>query len=663
MSQSFSTVCILIIFCSLFSNVAAFGAGSVPDGNEFKEFVWRHGDIVEVLRFLPASFATRIAFTQMQRRQIYFGNWLRDFSQVMDTACLESIPEAVLRAIVSVLAMLEFGYATNGFEVTRDRLGCYQHVEHIDNPRGYPDNARDIDSRLRGPVTPNELEFDPKTGMKNYIANSGNGWDTAADYIRRQLSQCIALGRMGRQGDETAADNAFIHLGAALHTLEDFSAHSNFVELCLHELGEVNVFPFVGSKCKVTTPVTERRVYPLVTGTFGMLDIFHSLLGEADDKALLQFKGSIGSLEQNPGYGVLAFDQLFDVISAAISAVQTISSQNSVLLQQLDEIRDIFQATQTTTQPSQEANAVTNAAIPESGVIWEAIEPVLLFHDNMKKWIYDSFPQSEQTAESTKIGDYTNQFVFQFLQTIMESSIKEFRDVLTAAKGRVDEEASKSESAAVYNEGSTASDPSHSDISKDHFSNILNPPAGMLATVTTNWTTQRIVHCWDDETVDEQQTIDEILQILHHPSFPIKKSDIQTYMAAVVEKWWSDLSDDAKETARRMLHVDSVQKRGHEDHELSTKDVIGKRVGPGEFPGYKPKLKCEVDARTKLAENAMATTSASLVLGGLARLSMAPFHLAGRAVQLLAGAVQRLWQLPQGAKSVAIGNASQPQAF
>jgi len=66
-------------------------------------------------------------------------------------------------------------------------------VEHIDNPKGYGDgeDARQYDSRLRGPVNvsrivflvqvyssplnyltqPMELEVDPRTGMKNYIAN------------------------------------------------------------------------------------------------------------------------------------------------------------------------------------------------------------------------------------------------------------------------------------------------------------------------------------------------------------------------------------------------------------------------------------------------------------------------------------------------------------
>lgn len=59
-------------------------------------------------------------------------------------------------------------YGTNEFEVTTERLGCYQPTEHIDNPKGYGDgvDGRDYDRRLRGPVDERrELAIDHRTGM------------------------------------------------------------------------------------------------------------------------------------------------------------------------------------------------------------------------------------------------------------------------------------------------------------------------------------------------------------------------------------------------------------------------------------------------------------------------------------------------------------------
>ena len=67
-----------------------------------------------------------------------------------------------------------------------------------------------------------------------------------------------------------------------MHTLEDLGAHSNWIELALIEMGYHNVFPHVGSNTQLV--VRGKRIWPLVTGTFGGTDFISSLLGEAGDK-------------------------------------------------------------------------------------------------------------------------------------------------------------------------------------------------------------------------------------------------------------------------------------------------------------------------------------------------------------------------------------------
>jgi hypothetical protein len=62
----------------------------------------------------------------------------------------------------------------------------------------------------------------------------------------------------------------------ALHTLEDFSAHSNYTELVLRELGYNNVFPHCGSATEIT--VRGKHIYPITTGTFGGLDFLLSVM-------------------------------------------------------------------------------------------------------------------------------------------------------------------------------------------------------------------------------------------------------------------------------------------------------------------------------------------------------------------------------------------------
>ena len=98
--------------------------------------------------------------------------------------------------------MWSFGYATAEFEVTEERLGVYRPEEHIDNPKDYADNvdARKYDERLRPPVQAIELEVDPRTGMKNYIANEGLDIATSAGYVRFSFTRSIHFGRVYTSG-------------------------------------------------------------------------------------------------------------------------------------------------------------------------------------------------------------------------------------------------------------------------------------------------------------------------------------------------------------------------------------------------------------------------------------------------------------------------------
>lgn len=75
-------------------------------------------------------------------QRVYFGNWLRDYSQAVDVGTLKGVPASTIRILVWVLAFMSFGYATGEFEVTDERLGVYRPEEHIDNPKDYADNGK-----------------------------------------------------------------------------------------------------------------------------------------------------------------------------------------------------------------------------------------------------------------------------------------------------------------------------------------------------------------------------------------------------------------------------------------------------------------------------------------------------------------------------------------
>lgn len=162
--------------------------------------------------------------------------------------------------------------------------------------------------------------------MKNYIANEAGGWATSSGYVKFSFARSIHFGRMytsgPNRGNEEDLCEALRCLGQALHTLEDFGAHTNYVELALKEMGFNNVFTHTGTQTQVNA--RGKHVYPLVTGTFGGVDFLHSVLGEATDhitqSELEEMNDTLGmaagSNKKSAGSGgSSAIDSLGDLLS------------------------------------------------------------------------------------------------------------------------------------------------------------------------------------------------------------------------------------------------------------------------------------------------------------------------------------------------------------
>jgi hypothetical protein len=163
-------------------------------------------------------------FNKIMVARVYFGNWLRDYSQAIDVGTVKAVSAEAIRLLLCVLGFLTFGYGSKEFEVTADRLGCYRPEDHIDNPKNYADNvdARQFDQRLRGPINEGvELAVDGNSGMKNYVANEGAGIMTSAQHVRNLFSRCIELGRnYSRNNNEADLHEALRLMGTGLHCLE-----------------------------------------------------------------------------------------------------------------------------------------------------------------------------------------------------------------------------------------------------------------------------------------------------------------------------------------------------------------------------------------------------------------------------------------------------------
>lgn len=198
---------------------------SPPSSDQLSPISGRHGDIEDaLLTILLARAAGGKKFDKLMVSRVYFGNWLRDYSQAIDLGGLKYVSAEGIRLLLCVLGFVTFGYGSREFEVTADRLGCYRPEDHIDNPKDYADNedARNWDRRLRGPVDEErELAIDPETGMKNYIANERARITNSATHVRNLFKRCIELGRSyGRSNNKEELYEALRLLGTGLHCLE-----------------------------------------------------------------------------------------------------------------------------------------------------------------------------------------------------------------------------------------------------------------------------------------------------------------------------------------------------------------------------------------------------------------------------------------------------------
>lgn len=80
----------------------AFGAGNIASISRIEGANWRHGDIEDtLLQLLMASSLGGKKFDSMTVKRVYFGNWLRDYSQAIDVGSLKYVEGPTIRLIVS----------------------------------------------------------------------------------------------------------------------------------------------------------------------------------------------------------------------------------------------------------------------------------------------------------------------------------------------------------------------------------------------------------------------------------------------------------------------------------------------------------------------------------------------------------------------------------
>lgn len=591
----------LVLGLCLVSSANAFGAGEIPAYSELAKTAYRHGTIEQVLETMSkvghaggpnagavlkgiagallgggaAGLGDAIKggggsrFTGLDVKRVYFGNWLRDYSQAMDIAGLSKLTGDSIQLLVMCLGFMAFGYATDEFEITKEKLGVYLCTEHIDNPKGYGEgsDARQYDPRLRPPVEDRELEIDEQNGMKKYIASDDEGFDTSTKCIRRHLEKCIELGRNGGESDKF---EAYRELGTALHTLEDFLAHSNYLELALNNLGNREVFCHVGDNVRIRSP-NGQNVPPLVTGTFGSSDFMISVLGEVNDKlsssTVDDLNGKFSDAKKQQNSGNNGSDLLKNLLNKIPSGSKDEAGVNNKIAN-VEEIRRKAVNIDPDSIASAEVQKIFIDVLSTRDDIFKSIEGIL-----------------ETLGLDDLIEELSNALAVLVLTTIqpyMEPIISKVTEGITTGSEHI----LKGEDQTVVFDDDNASDPTHSVLSKDHFDLWLNEPAGLAAVAVVKHTVPLIVEAWSDHNAPVDRVIDTILEAIHHPYWARDDSAIQNEMLDVVRRWLGGLDQRKRTLIISSLSKDSVRAGNNKREDSASYGTLGHRCGAGGGHGH-----------------------------------------------------------------------------
>ena len=398
------------------------------------------------------------------------------------------------------------------------------------------------------------------------------------------MGGCIQLGRrFSRSGNQADLHEALRLLGTGLHCLEDYAAHSNYTELSLIELGERDIFPHVGRRVLVQLRGANHPVYPIVNGTFGGVDFLHSVMGEFSDKATqseIQSLQGVIQQSQNEAPSESFIQDLLNKVPAGIFG-------NDDNTDKMDEFQSNAEAAKrkgqniSPRQPEEWAQYVND--------VQRQIYPVLEWHDNLLKSInqaIESIPMLPELIE--QIQEQITVFAFSILAPSVIPIISQVKRELETGSSEVIQ-SSRDKQHIVFNDDN-CSDPTHSMLSKDHFSNVLNEPAGKVAQQVVKWVVPQIMECWDNERIDADRTLNRIIQgVFHHPALRDYGDDgavdVRRLMFRVVEQWWSDQGDRGHSSLRRQLSREGVL--NGENHKPGVHDSGHGCGKPMTMPGRK----------------------------------------------------------------------------
>ena len=383
---------------------------------------------------------------------------------------------------------------------------------------------------------------------------------TSSAYVRNSLLRCIELGRNYKQtGNQAEKFESLRILGQALHTLEDFSAHSNFCELVLVQLGYRDVFCQVGTATSIR--LNNQNVFPLTTGTFGGLDFVHSLLGEATDKIsqtqINEVSAGLASSSSQNSLGLLSnLQSLVTKIPGASSLNRDVEEMQAVSAE-----ADAMRSRAQTGSRDRGFGDLSASANTNADEIARKIYPIMAFRDRLMKGLSAFF---EKIPGLNALIDRISEALTVWVLSTIEPFMKPVVEKITGALGAGQALVTSGDAQLEVFENAHSSDPTHSMLAKDHFTCYLNQPAGLIAQAVVKHVVARVTVAWADTSVDPHSLIEEILEVFHHPANAKGHTSIQSEMQSVVQRWVEQLGSK-KTKILSGLSMDGVKNGLHHE--------------------------------------------------------------------------------------------------
>lgn len=298
-----------------------------------------------------------------------------------------------------------------------------------------------------------------------------------------------------------------------------------------------------------------------------MTDFLHSVVGEVSDKVAqsevqeLDAKLAAAEQQSQDGGTTSTLKGILDNIPFGLLGLG-----DSNFGDQANKIQDDANNKQSDQgeQSKKIAGMDVNELKTQAAQTMKEIYPIMEFHDKVMKAMsqaIDKIPGASELLEN--LTGAMQIFIFSMLAPYVKPILNRVKTELAAGSGGV-LQASENAQFNVFDDVNS-SDPTHSVLSKDHFTNILNEVAGRVATESVKFAVPLIVSGWEDSNRDANQICDEILQIFHHPALRDENKQGQRAMFEVVQNWWNEKDDGMKQHFTEALSKQGVREgKNHE---------------------------------------------------------------------------------------------------